>query len=203
MSMHAEPRIPQRVFQRYVEQFKAIRESEALKRIRQRKWGKVERAKSLIQEDTLRELTLAQAEELYRCLPVPQQGRSVFLTNPIEEIREALSFLLYEQLMYEIRVYEFLDQGGWLKGGNLSLAAALLCAKDSDLYGPISSNTEKGLKVLEMVPIFDKNESQAGRFQKLQETLFYLYRISGLHDLRETDDFLEALAKGILKPSAG
>ena len=102
--------------------------------------------------------------------------------------------------MYEMRVYEFLDQD-WLKGADLPLAAALLCTKDPDLYGTINSNTEKGLKLLKMYPSFDPKESQAGRFQKIQETLFQLYRIGEFSDLRELDDFLEALSKGMLTPA--
>ncbi|MBI4311189.1 MAG: hypothetical protein HY681_05340 [Chloroflexi bacterium] len=199
--MYVEPKIPQRTFQGYLERFKALQQTEAVKKIHQRKWGKAERARELVKEETLNSFTLEQAEELYRCLPVSQRGRQQFLSNPIEVIRESLLFLLWEPLMYEMRVYEFLDQGEWLRGADISLAAALLCTKDPDLYGPISANTEKGLKVLGMYPVFEKNESNAGRFQKVQETLFYLFRRSDLRDLLETDDFLEALAKGLLKVS--
>ncbi|MBI2170511.1 MAG: hypothetical protein HYU30_00595 [Chloroflexi bacterium] len=200
--MHTQPNIPQRSFLGYVERFGALQKTGATLAMHRRKWGKAARAKELVQEDTLNTLTLEQADELYRCLPVSQRGRPVFLSNPLQEIRECLWFLLYEQIMYEIRVYEFLDEmGGYrLKGGDQSLAAAMLCTKDPDLYGPISSHTAKGLKLLGMYPTFDKNESQAGRFQKVQETLYYLFRLVGLNDLRDTDDFLEALARDMLKP---
>lgn len=203
MTMWVEPKIPQRTFQAYLEGFKSLQATEAVKKIHQRKWAKADRAKELIQEDTLNNLTMEQADELYRCLPVSQRIRPLFLSNPLQEIRECLWFLLYEQLMYEIRVYEFLDEmGGYrLKSGDLALAAAMLCTKDPDLYGLIGTHTEKGLKTLGMFPTFEKNESQAGRFQKYQETLFYLFRLSGLKDLRETDDYLEALSKKIVQSS--
>ena len=199
--MYTEPKIPQRTIQGFLERFNLLQKTDAIAKMHQRKWGKADRARELVQEETINNLTLEQADELYRCLPVSQRGRPLFLSNPIKDIREGLWFLLWEQLMYEMRVYEFLDQGGWLKGGDLSLVAALLCIKDPDLYGLINTNTEKGLKALGMYPTFEKNESQAGRFQKVQETLFYLFRLSGLRDLRETDDFLEALAKGMLSPA--
>ncbi|GEM_PF-2290730 len=199
MTMYTEPQIPQRVLQGYLERFRAIKNGPEIAKLHTRKWGKISRAKELIQEDALNDLTEAQAEELYRCLPISQRGRSVFLANPIKEVREALGFLLWEQLMYEMRVYEFLDQD-WLKGADVSLAAALLCVKDPDLYGIISANTEKGFKHLKMYPKFDPKESQAGRFQKLQETLFLLFRMGEFQDLPEVDDFLEALSKGMLAP---
>ncbi|MBI4339293.1 MAG: hypothetical protein HY680_05005 [Chloroflexi bacterium] len=192
--------IPQRTFQNYLDRFQELEATGAFLKMHQRKWGKADRAKELIQEDRLNNLSVEEAEELYRCLPVPQTKRKEFLSNPLQEIRECLWFLLYEQLMYEMRVYEFLDEmGGYrLKGGDQALAAALLCTRDPDLYGPINTNTEKGLRALGVFPTFEKNESQAGRFQKVQETLFQLFRTIGFNDLRTTDDFLEALAKGML-----
>lgn len=200
MTMYTEPQIPQRMLQGYVERFKAIKQGPEIAKLHARKWSKMGRAKELIQEDAVNNLTEAQAAELYRCLPISQRGRSAFLANPIKEIREALGFLLWEQLMYEMRVYEFLDQG-WLTGADVALAAALLCTKDPDLYGVIGPNTEKGFKLLKMYPTFTPKESQAGRFQKLQETLFLLFRMGEFQDLPEVDDFLEALSKGLLAPT--
>lgn len=43
-----------------------------------------------------------------------------------------------------------------------------------------------------MAPKYDSNESHAGRFQKVQEAVWLV------EDFSVTDDFLAALAKGML-----
>lgn len=195
------PPIPQRSFNNLVERFLVLQSGSELHAMQLRKWSKADTARALLNENRLNSLSYQEANELYRSLPIHQKKRSGFLENPIEEIQECLWFLLHEELMYEIRVWEFLDQmGGYrLLNADLPLAAALLCAKDPDLFGPINGNVDKALRSLGMYPVFNRNESNAGKFQKYQETLFHITRLAGFGDLRVTDDFLEAKAKGMLE----
>ena len=167
---------------------------------RRRKWAKAGTAWALIQEERLQCLTLEEAKELYRSLPIYQRRRCEFLSNPLAEIRECFWFLVHEEATYEIRVWEFLDEmGGYrLKGVDQSLVAALFCTQDPFMYGLVNTAAARALRKLGMSPGFDRNESQAGRFQKMQETLWQLRAMADFEDFRVTDDFLEALAKGLL-----
>ena len=85
--MYTEPKIPQRTIQGFLERFNLLQKTDAIAKMHQRKWGKADRARELVQEETINNLTLEQADELYRCLPVSQRGRPLFLSNPIKDIR--------------------------------------------------------------------------------------------------------------------
>jgi len=140
------PPLPQRQFYALVYRFRLLEQGSDLDRMRKRKWAKARIAHKLIQDDRIQALTPNEAGELYRSLPIPQGKRSDFLGNPIEELRESLWFLLYEELSYEMRVWEFLDDmGGYrLKGGDRSLAAALFFTREPSLYGLVKTNVGKG-----------------------------------------------------------
>ena len=140
------PPLPQRQFYALVYRFRLLEQGSDLDRMRKRKWAKARIAHKLIQDDRIQALTPNEAGELYRSLPIPQGKRSDFLGNPIEELRESLWFLLYEELSYEMRVWEFLDDmGGYrLKGGDRSLAAALFFTREPSLYGLVNTNVGKG-----------------------------------------------------------
>ena len=193
--------MPQRQFYALVDRFRLLEQGNGLEGMRKRKWAKVRIALELIQEERIQGLTQDEASELYRSLPISQGKRSDFLDNPIEELRESLWFLLYEELSYEMRVWEFLDDmGGYrLKGGDRSLAAALFFTREPLLYGLVNTNVEKGLRRLGMAPRYGRNESHAGRFQKAQEAVWQVQGMAGFEDFSVTDDFLEALAKGMLE----
>ncbi|MEE8442370.1 MAG: hypothetical protein V3S37_01360 [Dehalococcoidia bacterium] len=168
--------------------------------MRRRKWGKAETASELTKEESLAALTMEQADELYRSLPVTQRKRGEFLSNPLQEIRECIEFLLYGEVTYEIRVWEFLDEmGGYrLNGGDEPLAAALLCTRDPLLYGLVNTTVSRALRKMGIAPQFYPGESHAGRIQKVQETLWQVLGAANFKDFTVTDDFLEAVAKGML-----
>lgn len=193
--------IPQRTLNNLIEQFLLLQSGSELHSMQLRKWSKADTARTLLDENRLNSLSYSEANELYRSLPIHQKKRKGFLENPIEEIQECLWFLLHEALPFEIRVWEFLDEmGGYrLLNADLSLAAALLSTKDPDLFGPINGNVDKALKSLGMYPAFNRNESNAGKFQKYQEILFHITHLAGFGDFRVTDDFLETKAKGMLE----
>jgi len=183
-----------------VQRFRELERKGQLERMRRRKWGKAERATDLTQEESLQALSMEETDELYRSLPIYQRKRQEFLCNPLHEIRECLWFLLYEEAPYNIRVWEFLDEmGGYrLGGGDQALVAALLCTRDPFLYGLVNTVVDRALRKLGVFPRFDRGESHAVRFQKMQETLWQVRSIAGFEDFRVNDDFLEALAKGLL-----
>ncbi len=194
------PPLPQRQFYVLVDRFRLLEQGSDLDTVRRRKWAKAGIAHELIQGERIQELTLDEAGELSRSLPISQGKRSDFLSNPIEELQESLWFLLYEELSYEMRVWEFLDDMGSYRvnSGDRSLVAALFFTRDPLLYGLVNTNVDKGLRQLGMSPQYDRNESHAGRFQKIQEAVWQVQGMARFEDFSVTDDFLEALAKGML-----
>ena len=169
--------------------------------MRRRKWGQAGAAQALIQSERLQNLTMDESEDLYRSLPISQKRRGEFLDNTLQDIRECIWSLLYEEAPYEIRVWEFLDEmGGYrLQGGGQPLVGALFCTQSPAMFGLVNTTVDKGLRKLGMHPRFDPKESQAGRFQKTQESLWRVKGMAEFEDFRVTDDFLEVLAKGMLE----
>lgn len=197
----AMPPIPQEALGDLVKQFLELYRSGRLERLRQRKWGHSATVVTLIEEERLNALSPEDAELLYRGLPIAQGRRKAFLSNPIQEIRECLWFLLYGEAPYEIRVWELLDDlGGFrLAGTDRQLVSALLCHRDPLLYGLANARVDRALRRLGVFPRFDRKESNAGKFQKVQEALWRIREAARFPDFMATDDFLEALDSGMLE----
>ena len=195
------PPISHSEFNGLVRRFAELKSSMRLEGLRQHKWGQSGKMETLVKEQLLLELSSKEAECLYRCLPIFQGGRKAFLGNPIQEIRECLWFLLFGEAPYEIRVWELLDDlGGYrLQGGDRQLISALLCMQDPLMYGLANARVDRALRRLGLFPRFGIKESKAGRFQKLQEALWQVRQAAGFSDFKVTDDFLEALDKGMLE----
>ena len=71
---------------------------------RRKKWLRSEEFKQLLDQDALLELTMDQALDLYRA----SGGRdgAGFKSNTIEEVRDGLDFLLYDNIKLEGRFDE-------------------------------------------------------------------------------------------------
>ena len=195
------PPISHEAFNGLVRHFAGLERSGQIQGLLQRKWGQSGTVETLIEERRLQELSLKEAELLYRGLPIFQGRRKAFLSNPIEEVRECLWFLLFGEAPYEIRVWELLDDlGGYrLQGADRQLISALFCIQYPLMYGLANARVDRALRRLRLFPRFNVKESHAGRFQKLQEALWQVRRAAGFSDFKVTDNFLEALDKGMLE----
>ena len=192
----------QTTLQDLVHRFNELLLSGQLEKLRQRKWGRSAAVVELLEERRVETLSPEDAYRLYRGLPIPQDKRKAFLGNPIQDIRDSFWFLLYGEAPYEIRVWELLDDlGGYrLAGADRQLISALLCLKEPWLYGLDNARVDRALRRLRLAPSFDRSESNAGKFQKTQESLWRLRTAAGFPDLTVTDDFLDSLEQGILEP---
>ncbi len=192
----------QATFQDLVHRFNELLFSGQLEKLRQRKWGRSAAVLELLEERRVETLSPEDAYRLYRGLPISQGKRKAFLGNPIQDIRDSLWFLLYGEAPYEIRVWELLDDlGGYrLAGADRQLISALLCLKEPWLYGLANARVDRALRRLRLAPSLDRNESNAGKFQKTQESLWRLRTAAGFPDLTVTDDFLDSLEQGMLEP---
>ena len=195
------PPISREEFGGLVRHFAELERSGRLEGLHQRKWGQSGTVETLIEERRLQELSPKEAELLYRGLPIFQGKRKVFLGNPIQEVRECLWFLLFGEAPYEIRVWELLDDlGGYrLQGADRQLISALLCVQEPLMYGLTNATVDRALRKLGLFPRFGVRESDAGRFQKLQEALWQVRQAAAFPDFKTTDDFLAALDKGMLE----
>ena len=192
--------IPNRQFKTYIDKFKELQSSPNYELMFSKKWKNFPKISELLQEENIETLTNKDLEEIYSTLPIGQKNKSKFLSNSVTDIQECLWFLLWEELSYEMRVWEFLDDMGGYKllGTDINFTSGLLSAQNPDLYGIINTNTTKGFKILELELDFYKNESKAGIFQKNQEALWELSYISEFNNLFLTHDFLECLAKKLI-----
>ena len=192
--------ITNRQFKIYIDKFKEFQSTPNYELMFSKKWKNFPRISELLQEENIEKLTNKDLEEIYSTLPIGQKNKSKFLSNSLADIQECLWFLLWEELSYEMRVWEFLDEMGGYKllGTDINFTSGLLSAQNPDLYGIINTNTVKGFKILGLEPDFYKNESKAGIFQKNQEALWELSYISEFINLFLTHDFLECLAKKLI-----
>lgn len=192
--------IPNRQLKSYLAKFKDFQSNTNFELMFSKKWIGYPTISKLLEEENIQNLTNKDLVYLYSSLPIGQKNKSKFLSNSITEIQECLWFLLWEELSYEMRVWEFLDDmGGYkLQGTDINFTSGLLSAQNPDLYGLINTSTAKGFKVLGIDPVYNKNESKAGIFQKNQEVLWELSYITEFNNLFITHDFLECLAKKLI-----
>ncbi len=151
--------ITNRQFKIYIEKFKEFQSTPNYKLMFSKKWKNFPRISELLQEENIEKLTNNDLEVIYSSLPIGQKNKSKFLSNSLTDIQECLWFLLWEELSYEMRVWEFLDDMGGYKllGTDINFTSGLLSAQHPDLYGLINTSTSKGFKVLGFTPDFYKN----------------------------------------------
>ena len=152
--------IPNRQFKTYIDKFKELQSSPNYELMFSKKWKNFPKISELLQEENIETLTSKDLEEIYSTLPIGQKNKSKFLSNSVSDIQECLWFLLWEELSYEMRVWEFLDDMGGYKllGTDINFTSGLLSAQNPDLYGIINTNTTKGFKILELELDFCKNQ---------------------------------------------
>jgi hypothetical protein len=156
---------------------------------RLRRWGYTGAPSDWLEQDVLAILTQSQAEALYR----GAGGRQItkFRGNPIEEVRDAVDFLLYDTIKLENRFEECaLETGGFgLVGTGREWPSYLLALRDPTLFAPWSPHTERSLRRLGMLPPYLKRGHPGLCYIDLLDSL-HLVRIHlGLPDFRAVDEF--------------
>ena len=107
--------ITNRQFKIYIDKFKEFQSTPNYELMFSKKWKNFPRISELLQEENIEKLTNKDLEEIYSTLPIGQKSKSKFLSNSLADIQECLWFLLWEELSYEMRVWEFLDEMGGYK----------------------------------------------------------------------------------------
>lgn len=156
---------------------------------RRRRWEYADNPARWLEQDNLTALTRSQADALYR----GAGGRriSVFRSNPIEEIRDAVDFLLYDTIKLENRFEECaLETGGFgLTGAGREWPSYLLALREPTLFAPWSPHTERALRRLRMLPPGLKQGHPGLCYIDLLDATQVLRVRLGLPDFRAVDEF--------------
>ena len=142
-----------------------------------------------------------QARSIYRAAGGARSRQ--FQTNPIEEIRDSLDFLLYDTITLEGRFQECAsEQGGFrLAGAGKEFTSYLLCLRDPSLFAIWSPYVERALRVLDMYPSTLKKGHLGLRYLDLLDALQAVKRLAGLIDFPAVDEFCYAVTRSGKTPS--
>jgi hypothetical protein len=136
-----------------------------------------------------------QALELYRA----SGGRdsSGFKTNTIEDIRDGLDFLLYDNIKLEGRFDECAAPGGAyrLEGTGKEFPSYLLCLINPSLFAVWNANAEGLLKQAGLLTSSLKRGPMGIRYLDALEALNQIRARSGRGDFREIDELAYQAAR--------
>lgn len=155
---------------------------------RRKKWSRSAEFQQWLGQDALLELTMEQALDLYRA----SGGRDAaeFKTNTIEDIRDGLDFLLYDNIKLEGRFDECAaPEGAYrLAGTGKEFPSYLLCLINPTLFAVWNANAEKMLKQTGLLPDSIKRGPMGIRYLDVLDALNQVRGRSGRRDFREIDE---------------
>jgi len=160
-----------------------------LMRYRKRRWDQALEFAAWLSEKDLPSLSLDQALTLYRASGSNRIAE--FETNPIEEVRDSLDFLLYDTIKLEGRFSECASDGGAYKlaGAGKQFVSYLMCLRDSTLFAVWNRSTEGALKLLGMYPATLRDGDLGLRYLDLLDVLQRVRRQLGLAHFQAVDEF--------------
>ncbi len=162
---------------------------------RRKKWSRSAEFHQWLEEDTLPGLEMDQALDLYRA----SGGRDTagFKSNTIEDIRDGLDFLLYDNIKLEGRFDECAAPEGAYRmaGAGKEFPSYLLCLSDPGLFGVWNANAEVLLKQAGLLPASIKRGPIGIRYLDLLEALNQVRARSGRRDFREIDELAYQAAR--------
>lgn len=166
-----------------------------LEKYRRRKWARSTEFVGWINETALPSLTMEQALSLY----VASGGshRQDFNSNPIDEIRDSLDFLLYDTVKLEGRFQECADYGGAFKlaGAGKDFVSYLLCLSGPGLFAVWTANAEKALRKLGLeVRAMRRVPVGIGYIDLLEGSGLVRQRL-GMADFRRVDEFFYSVSR--------
>jgi hypothetical protein len=156
---------------------------------RKRRWRRAEEFTSWLTQSALSSLSMQQALDLYRSSGGNRSG--VFTTNPIEEIRDSLDFLLYDTIKLEGRFDECVsDEGAYqLPGAGKEFMSYLLCLREPALLAVWNTYAERALRLWGLYPDTLKKGRMGIRYLDFLDSLQRLRQQLGLTDFRSVDEF--------------
>ena len=168
-----------------------------LQAYRHKKWRRSAEFNGWLRQDALTTLGMSQALELYRA----SGGRNTaqFKTNAIEEVRDCLDFLLYDNIKLEGRFDECAAPEGAYRmaGTGKEFPSFLLCLSNPGLFAVWNNNAERLLSRAGLLPATMKRGPIGIRYLDLLEALNQVRSRSGRRDFREIDELAYQAAQTI------
>ena len=163
---------------------------------RRKKWLRSGEFCQWLKQEELLTLTKDQAIELYRA----SGGRDIsqFKTNKIEDIRDGLDFLLYDNIKLEGRFDECAASEGAYRmaGTGKEFPSYLLCLSSPGIFGVWNANAETLLKQTGLLPSTIKRGPIGIRYLDVLGSLNQVRSRTGRQDSRETDELAYQAARG-------
>lgn len=159
-----------------------------LRRYRKRRWDQALEFAAWLSEKALLSMSVDRALTLYRASGSNRTAE--FETNPIEEVRDSLDFLLYDTIKLEGRFSECASDGGAYKlvGAGKEFVSYLMCLRDPTLFAVWNRPAEGALKLLGMYPATLRNGDLGLGYLDLLEVLQRVRRQLGLAHFRAVDE---------------
>ncbi len=164
---------------------------------RRRKWARSREFAGWIDEAALTGLTMEQAQSLYAASGGAH--RQNFDSNPIDEIRDSLDFLLYDTVKLEGRFQECADDAGAFKltGAGKDFVSYLLCLSEPRLFAVWNANAEKALRKLGSdVAAMRAGPIGIGYIDLLERSELVRQRL-GMADFRSVDEFFYSVSRPV------
>ena len=184
------PELPEliRGYQRALDQ--GLLESYSKKR-----WSRREDFSGWLAQEKLPDLTLDQAAAIFRASG--GNRAAVFKANPIEEIRETLDFLLYDDVKLEGRFDECVAEGGGFKlaGAGKEFASYVLCLQEPALFAVWNSNSQRVLRRTGILNASMNTGPMGIRYLDVLDCLARLRYRLGFHDYMALDEFFYAVGR--------
>ena len=162
---------------------------------RRKKWLRSGEFCQWLKQEELLTLTKDQAIELYRA----SGGRDIsqFKTNTIEDIRDGLDFLLYDNIKLEGRFDECAASEGAYRmaGTGKEFPSYLLCLSNPGIFGVWNANAETLLKQTGLLPSTIKRGPIGIRYLDILGSLNKVRSRTGRQDFREIDELAYQAAR--------
>ncbi len=162
---------------------------------RRRRWSRFAECRAWLSQEELVGLSWDQVLTLFRSSGA--SGIREFQTNQLEEVRDALDFLLYDTITLEIRFAECAASGGsyHLPGLGKEFVSYLLCLRDPSLFGVWQSYVPRALRLMgKCPPNLGKGHLGLG-YLDLLDALQGVRRETGLDDFRGVDEYCYAITR--------
>ena len=162
---------------------------------RRRRWSRFAECRIWLAQEGLAGLSWDQGLTLFRSSGA--RGIKEFRTNQLEEVRDALDFLLYDTITLEIRFAECAGNGGsyHLPGLGKEFVSYLLCLRDPSLFGIWQSYVPKALRLMgSCPPNLGKGHLGLG-YLDLLDALQGVRQETGLADFRAVDEYCYAVTR--------
>ena len=178
-----------------IEGYRRALDQGLLESYRKKRWSRREEFFGWLAQESLPGLSLDQAAAIFRASGGSRSAE--FKTNPIEEIRDTLDFLLYDEVKLEGRFDECVAPGGGFKlaGAGKEFTSYVLCLQEPALFAVWNTNADRVLRRTGILNAKMKTGPIGIQYLDVLDCLARLRYSLGLPDNMALDEFSYALAR--------